>query len=151
MVFKDVFVLGNREANCHGVRGCVCVAIILIHYVCQFVSLWRGFWGVGEGEAGEATGDWGQFVTGVGLPPRFCVQTVFTKHCSRLKGRNDDRIASLSHHTRGGYKNLPLPPTTERTRGYIEEHIFKNFQNFREPRFKMSEPGFWVLSGRVKK
>jgi hypothetical protein len=40
----------------------------------------------------------------------FCVQTVSTKHCSRPKGRNDGRIASLSHHTRGGYKNLPPPP-----------------------------------------
>jgi hypothetical protein len=39
MVFEDVFVLGNQEANCRGVRGCVCAAIILIHYVCQSVSL----------------------------------------------------------------------------------------------------------------
>jgi len=35
----------------------------------------------------------------------------------------------------------PLPPTTKRTDGYIEERVFENFQNFREPRFKMSEPG----------
>jgi len=40
----------------------------------------------------------------------FRVQTVSTKHCSCPKGRNDDRITSLSHCTRGGYKNLPLPP-----------------------------------------
>jgi hypothetical protein len=28
----------------------------------------------------------------------------------------------------------------------MEECVFGNFQNFREPRFKMSEPGFWVFS-----
>ncbi len=116
-------------------------------------------------------------------------------------------LASLSHCTRGGYKNLPLsPPTThhqipcttnvgalehetrrflsvrkiakrdrrirmfekseqknrrstaisqkrhrigsftERTDDYIEERVFENFQNFREPRFKMLEPRFWVFS-----
>ncbi len=90
---------------------------------------------------------------GVG-PPRFSHRPGFrtnqdlisTKHRSRPKGRNDGRIASLSHRTRGGYKNLPLPPTTERTGSYIEECVFENFQNFREPRFKMSEPGFWVFS-----
>jgi hypothetical protein len=55
-------------------------------------------------------------VTGVG-PPQFPhqrgVQTKTWYHLSdysRPKGRNDGRIASLSHHTRGGYKNLPLPP-----------------------------------------
>jgi hypothetical protein len=37
---------------------------------------------------------------------------ISTKHRNRLKGRNDGRIASLSHRTRGGYKNLPPPPTT---------------------------------------
>ncbi len=41
---------------------------------------------------------------------------------------------------------LPSPPTTERTGGYIEECVFKNFQNFREPMFKMSKSGFWVFS-----
>ncbi len=34
----------------------------------------------------------------------------------------------------------------KRTDGYIEERVFENFQNFREPRFKMLEPGFWVFS-----
>jgi len=43
-------------------------------------------------------------------------------------------------------KTFPSPPTTERTGGYIEERVFGNFQNFREPRFKMSKPGFWVFS-----
>jgi hypothetical protein len=28
----------------------------------------------------------------------------------------------------------------------MEERVFENFQNFWEPRFKMSEPGFWVFS-----
>jgi hypothetical protein len=40
----------------------------------------------------------------------------------------------------------PPPPTIERTNGYIEERVFENFQNFREPGFKMSESGFWVFS-----
>ncbi len=40
---------------------------------------------------------------------------------------------------------------TERTSGYIEERIFGNFQNFREPRFKMSELGFWVFSPSLGK
>jgi hypothetical protein len=35
---------------------------------------------------------------------------ISTKHRSHPKGRNDGRIASFSHRTRGGYKNLPLPP-----------------------------------------
>jgi hypothetical protein len=43
-------------------------------------------------------------------------------------------------------KTFPSPLTTERTGGYIEERVFENFQNFREPRFKMSEPEFWVFS-----
>jgi hypothetical protein len=66
-------------------------------------------------------GGWGrersvkQRVTGVSLwqgldHHSFRVQTVSTKHCSHPKGRNDGRIASFSHRTRGGYKNLPLPP-----------------------------------------
>jgi len=43
-------------------------------------------------------------------------------------------------------KTFPSPPTTERTGGYIEERVFGNFQNFQEPRFKMSKPRFWVFS-----
>jgi hypothetical protein len=107
---------------------------------------------VGEGEAGEAAGDRCQFVTGLDHHG-FRVQTISTKHCSRPKGRNDSQITSLSHRTRGGYKNLPLPPlpsTTKRTGGYIKERVFRNFQNFQEPRFKMSEPGFWVFSRQVR-
>ncbi len=83
----------------------------------------------GGGGRGRWSSEW---------PPRFthraCVQ---------------NRTWSLSHRTRGGYKNRPLPPpphTTERTGGYIEARVFENFQNFREPRFKMSELGFWVFS-----
>jgi hypothetical protein len=88
--------------------------------------------------------------TTVSAPARCTNQDLISiKHRSRSKGRNDDRIASLSHRTKGGYKNLPLPPpppTTERTGSYIKERVFGNFQNFRKPRFKMSEPGFWVFS-----
>jgi hypothetical protein len=45
-------------------------------------------------------------------------------------------------------KTFPSPraPTTERTDNYIEERVFKNFQIFREPKFKMLESGFWVFS-----
>jgi hypothetical protein len=44
-------------------------------------------------------------------------------------------------------KTFPSPPpTTERTGGYTEERVFGNFQNFQEPRFKMSKPKFWVFS-----
>jgi hypothetical protein len=39
-------------------------------------------------------------------------------------------------------KTFPSPPTTKRTGEYIEERVFGNFQNFQEPRFKMSELGF---------
>jgi len=41
-------------------------------------------------------------------------------------------------------KTFPFSPpsTTERTGDYIEERVFKNFQNFRESKFKMSEPRF---------
>jgi len=111
-----------------------------------------GVLGVGEGEAGEATGDRCQSVTRLDHHD-FRVQIVSTKHCNHPKGRNDSWIASLSHRTRGGYKNLPLPPpspTTERTDGYIEECVFGIIQNFREPRFKMSKSGFWVFSRRVR-
>jgi hypothetical protein len=57
---------------------------------------------------------------------------ISTKHRSRPKERNDGRIASLSHRTRGGYKNLPLPPpTTKRSGGYIEELSRTKVQNVR--------------------
>jgi hypothetical protein len=42
-------------------------------------------------------------------------------------------------------KTFPSPLTTERTDGYIKERVFENFQNFREKKFKMSEPRFWVF------
>jgi hypothetical protein len=35
---------------------------------------------------------------------------------------------------------------TERIDNYIEERVFENFQNFRESRFKMSEPRFSIFS-----
>jgi hypothetical protein len=57
---------------------------------------------------------------------------ISTKHRSCPKERNDGRITSLSHRTKGGYKNLPLaPPTTKRTGGYIEELSGTKVQNVR--------------------
>jgi hypothetical protein len=103
----------------------------------------RGRWS-NERPVSVSDGGW---TTTVSTPARCTNQDLIsTKHCSHPKGRNDGWIASLSHRTKGGYKNLPLPPPTERTGGYIEARVFKNFQNFQEPRFKMSEPGFWVFS-----
>ncbi len=92
-----------------------------------------------------------QRATTIVFAPARCTNQdlISTKHRICPKGRNDSRIISLSHHTRGGYKNLPLPtppPTTERIDGYTEERVFGYFQNFGEPRFKMSKPGFWVFS-----
>jgi len=53
----------------------------------------------------------GGWTTTVSTPARCTNQDmIFTKHRSRPKRKNDGRIASLSHHTRGVYKNLPLPP-----------------------------------------
>ncbi len=65
--------------------------------------------------------------TMVSAPARCTNQDLIsTKHRSCPKGRNDSRIASLSHHTRGGYKNLPLPPPTiEKTDNYIEERVYR--------------------------
>jgi hypothetical protein len=45
---------------------------------------------------------------------------------------------SQKHHRIGSF--------TESTGDYIEERVFENFQNFQEPRFKMSELEFWVFS-----
>jgi len=58
----------------------------------------------------------------------FRVQTVSTKHCNRPKGRNDNRIASLSHRTRGGYKNLPLPPPYRKNRRLYRKACFQKFR-----------------------
>jgi hypothetical protein len=43
------------------------------------------------------------------------------------------------------HKRHRIDNCIERTSGYIKEHVFGNFQNFREPRFKMLELGFWVF------
>jgi hypothetical protein len=55
--------------------------------------------------------------TTVSAPARCTNQDLIsTKHRSHPKGRNDGQIASLSHRTRGGYKNLPLPPHYRKNR-----------------------------------
>jgi len=69
----------------------------------------------------------------------FRVQTVSTKHCNRLKGRNDDRIASLSHRTRGGYKNLPLPP-----------HYRENWRLYRRACFRKFSKLSWIKVQNVR-
>jgi hypothetical protein len=49
----------------------ICNRMFIIIYINSLrPSVWRGFWGVGEGEAGEAAGDRCQSVTRIG-PPRF--------------------------------------------------------------------------------
>jgi len=111
-----------------------------------------GVLGVGEGEAGEIAGDRCQFVTGVG-PPRFLhcpgVQTR-TWSSQSITAVRKEGMTVKSHPSpiapQADIKTFLSPPTTERTCSYIEERVFKNFQNFREPRFKMLEPGFWVFS-----
>jgi hypothetical protein len=57
----------------------------------------------------------------------FRVQSVSTKHCSRPKSRNDGRIASLSHRTRGGYKNLPFPPHYWKNQRLYKGACFRKF------------------------
>jgi hypothetical protein len=67
----------------------------------------RGRWSSGR-PVSVCDGGW---TTTVSVPTRCTNQDLISiKHCSRSKGRNDGRIASHSHRTRGGYKNLPLPP-----------------------------------------
>ncbi len=101
----------------------------------------EGFGGVGEGEANEAMGDRCQSMMGVG-PPRFPC----TNHLH--KALQPSRRVGM---TVGSHPPPPSPPNiSEKTSGYIEERVFENFQNFREPRFKMSESGFWVFSRQVK-
>jgi hypothetical protein len=82
---------------------------------------------VGEGEADEEMGDHHGFRTGQVYKP----------------GPDPSPTAPEAD-----IKTFPSPPppTTERTGSYIEACVFGNFQNFREPRFKMSESGFWVFS-----
>ncbi len=72
----------------------------------------RGGGGRGRWSSGRPVSvcDGGWTIT-VSAPTRCTNQDMIsTKHCSRPKGRNDGRIASFSHRTKGGYKNLPLPP-----------------------------------------
>ncbi len=86
---------------------------------------------MGEGEAGEAAGDRYDFRTGQVYKP----------------GPNPSLTAPEAD-----IKTFPSPPpTTKKTGDYIEMHVFENFQNFREPRFKMSKPGFWVFSPPSRK
>ncbi len=97
---------------------------------------------MGEGEAGEAAGDhhWLGVQTRTWSPQSIAAvrregMTVGS-HPSPTTPEADIKT----------FPSPPPPPTTERTSGYIEERVFENFQNFREPRFKISEPGFWVFS-----
>ncbi len=91
-------------------------------------------------------------MTGV-RPPRFPHQPgVQTRTCfpQSIAAVRREGMTVRSHPSptapEADVKTFPFPPTTERTSGYIVEHVFGNFQSFREPRFKMLEPGFWVFS-----
>ncbi len=101
-----------------------------------------------EGKAVEAAGDWCQFVKGLNRHG-FRTGQVY-KPRPDLHKASQPGMTVESHPSptapEADIKTFPSPPTTERTDGYIEERVFANFQNFREPRFKMSEPEFWVLS-----
>ncbi len=85
---------------------------------------------MGEGEAGEVASDRCRSVTGLdhhGLR----VQTISKKLYSRPKGKNDGQIASFSHHTRGEYKNLPLPPPNSRKNQRLYRGAyFRKFSKF---------------------
>jgi hypothetical protein len=87
--------------------------------------------------------------TTISAPARCTNQDLIsTKHHNRSKGRNDGRIASLSHRTRDGYKNLPPPPTTERTDGYIEERVFRISKTFGNQGSKCQNRGFGFFHPR---
>jgi hypothetical protein len=105
---------------------CNILSYILIHYVRSSVCLTRVLGGWGRERPVK------QRTTGVSLWWRldhhgFRVQTVSTKHCNRPKGRNDGRIASLSHRTRGGYKNLPPPLNYRKNRRLYRGTCFRKF------------------------
>jgi len=91
-------------------------------------------------------------MTGVGLPRfphRPCVQTkTWSPQSIAAVRREGMTIGSHPSPTapEADIKTFPSPPLIEKTGGYIEERVFGNFQNFREPRFKMSKLGFWVFS-----
>jgi len=100
---------------------------------------------VGEGEASEAVGDRCQSVTGLDHHG-FHTGQVY-KPGPDLHKTSQPGMTVGSHPSptapEADIKTFPShPPATERIGSYIKEHVFGNFQNFREPRFKMSEPGF---------
>jgi len=103
------------------------ICIIYINSLCPSVRLSDGGFG-GWGRERPVK----QRTTGVNLwrgldHHGFRVQTVSTKHCSCPKGRNDGRIASLSHCTRAGYKNLPLPLHYRKNRRLYRGACFRKF------------------------
>jgi len=116
------------------------VTILYINSLRPSVCL-TGVLGGGEGEADEAANDRCQSVTGLDQHG-FRVQTVYTKHCSHSKGRNDGRIASLSHHTGGGYKNLPLPHYRKNRRLYRGACFRKISKTFGNQGLKCQNRGF---------
>jgi hypothetical protein len=81
--------------------------------------------GVLEGGGGRGRWSMQRATTTVSAPARCTNQDLIsTNHRSRPKGRNDGRIASLSHRTRGGYKNLPLPPPLPKEPTVIWRNVF---------------------------
>ncbi len=105
---------------------------------------------MGEGEAGEAVGD--RCITTVFAPVKCTNQDLIsTKHCSRPQGRNDGRIASLSHRTRGGYKNLPLPPHYRKNRWLYRGVCFLKFPKLsgtKVQNVRIGVLGFLIPSGK---
>ncbi len=68
---------------------------------------------------------------------------ISTKHRSRSKGRNDGRIISLSHRTKGGYKNLPSPHYRKNRRLYRWK--FPKLSGTKVQNVKSGVLGFWVV------
>jgi hypothetical protein len=94
---------------------------------------------VEEGEVGEAAGDHHGFRTGQVYKPGPDLHKA--SQPSERKEWQSDRIPLSPHQA--NIKTFPSPPITERIDDYIEKRVF---ENFRESRFKMSKPGFWVFS-----
>ncbi len=98
-----------------------------------------GFWGWGRDRPMK------QWVTTTVFAPARCTNQnmIYTKHRNRPKGRNDGRIASLSHRTRREYENLPLSPPLPKEPAVIQVVSETKVQNV-----KTGVLGFLTLVGK---